>query len=152
MYALQGIDNEFLERLEKKKEKMLSQIYNNDLSQLYFSTFNKARIKHGNGFKEKNLGSFFTKFVHTFQPNTYCALDNPIKEYFGLKNESFFISFLIISAAYKKWVTENRKIILSIREQFKKSDKQQIINHKKLTDLKLLDLIFWSKANRNHTT
>lgn len=25
----------------------------------------------------------------------------------------------------------------------------QIIKHDKLTDMKLLDLIFWSKANRN---
>lgn len=146
-YSLQGIDNKYLDRLESHKQKILEAIHNN-LVQLYFDFFNKAEIKHGNGFKEKDLGSFFAKLVHTFRPNEFCALDNPIKNYFGLKKESFFISFIIISDEYKHWATENQQTILTIKEKFRLADKSRTLNHDLLTDLKLLDLIFWSKANR----
>ena len=148
-YALQGIDNYFLDRLETTKKEILVQIRADNLAQLYFDTFNKAEIKHGDGLKEKDLGSFFVKLVHTFRPNEYCALDNPIKNYFGLKKESFFISFIVISMAYKQWASENKKLLQSIRDKLKQADKMQIIEHNKLTDMKLLDLIFWSKAKRN---
>ncbi|MGG7034366.1 MAG: hypothetical protein ACI7YS_04120 [Flavobacterium sp.] len=147
-YSLQGIDNNYLDKLEGLKKEILKNIRADKLAQLYFDTFNKAVIKHGKDFKEKDLGSFFAKLVHTFRPDEYCALDNPIKNYFGLKKESFFISFFIISVEYKHWATDNKKLIKIIREKFKQADKKGILQHDKLTDLKLLDLIFWSKANR----
>lgn len=147
-YSLQGIDNNYLDKLEGLKKEILKNIRTNNLAQLYFDTFNKAIIKHGKDFKEKDLGSFFAKLVHTFRPDEYCALDNPIKNYFGLKKESFFISFFIISVEYKHWATDNKKLLKVIREKFKQADKKGILQHDKLTDLKLLDLIFWSKANR----
>jgi hypothetical protein len=146
-YSLQGIDNKYLDRLESNKYEILEAIHDN-LVQLYFDFFNKAEIKHGNGFKEKDLGSFFAKLVHTFRPDEFCALDNPIKNYFGLKKESFFISFFIISDEYKHWATENQQTILTIKEKFRLADKSRTLNHDLLTDLKLLDLIFWSKANK----
>jgi hypothetical protein len=147
-YSLQGIDNNFLDKLEGFKKDILKSIRTDKLAQLYFNTFNKAEIKHGNGFKEKDLGSFFSKLVHTFRPEDYCALDNPIKNYFGLKKESFFISLFIISGEYKHWATDNRQLIISIKDKFEQLDKNKVLNHDHLTDLKLLDLIFWSKANR----
>jgi len=146
-YSLQGIDNKYLDRLESNKHEILEAIHDN-LVQLYFDFFNKAEIKHGNGFKEKDLGSFFAKLVHTFRPDEFCALDNPIKNYFGLKKESFFISFFIISDEYKHLATENQQTILKIKEKFRLADKSRTLNHDLLTDLKLLDLIFWSKANK----
>ncbi len=147
-YSLQGIDNNYLDKLEGLKKEILKNIRADKLAQLYFDTFNKAVIKHGKDFKEKDLGSFFAKLVHTFRPDEYCALDNPIKNYFGLRKESFFISFFIISVEYKHWATDNKKLLKIIREKFKQADKKGILQHDKLTDLKLLDLIFWSKANR----
>lgn len=147
-YSLQGIDNNYLDKLEGLKKEILKNIRADNLAQLYFDTFNKAIIKHGKDFKEKDLGSFFAKLVHTFRPDEYCALDNPIKNYFGLKKESFFISFFIISVEYKHWATDNKKLLSIIREKFKQADKKGVLQHDKLTDLKLLDLIFWSKSNR----
>ncbi|MDD4374851.1 MAG: hypothetical protein PHG67_13120 [Bacteroidales bacterium] len=147
-YSLQGIDNNYLDKLEGIKKEILKNIRSDELAQLYFDTFNKAIIKHGKGFKVKDLGSFFAKLVHTFRPDEYCALDNPIKNYFGLKKESFFISFFIISVEYKHWATDNKNLLKIIRQKFKQADKKGILQHDKLTDLKLLDLIFWSKANR----
>jgi hypothetical protein len=147
-YSLQGIDNNYLNKLEADKKEILKNIRADKLAHLYFETFNKAIIKHGKGNKEKDLGSFFAKLVHTFQPDEYCALDNPIKNYFGLKKESFFISFFIISVEYKHWATNNKRLLKVIREKFQQEDSKGILQHEKITDLKLLDLIFWSKANR----
>jgi hypothetical protein len=147
-YALQGIDNDFLDQLEGNKKEILILIRENKLSQLYFNVFFKAKVKYKDSYKEKDLGSFFAKLVHTFRPDDYCALDNPIKDYFGLSKESFFFSFFIISKAYKNWATNNQEILNTIKSRFKQLDKHEIIKQDKLTDLKLLDLIFWSKANR----
>lgn len=148
-YSLQGIDNEYLDRLENSKSEILQLIRQNSLTKLYLDYFNRALIKHGDLKKEKDLGSFFAKLVHHFLPDKYCALDNPIKDYFGLSKESFFIAFFIISEQYKNWATENKELLNAIRENFKQLDQNKILNFDLLTDHKLLDLIFWSKANRN---
>lgn len=87
------------------------------------------------------------KLVHTFRPKEFCALDNPIKIFFGLNRESFLIAFFIISEAYKNWATENIQTLDTIRCNCKEADKEQLFNHKMITDMKLLDLIFWSQAN-----
>jgi len=147
-YSLRGIDNNLLDRLEIQKNEILKSIRADKLAQLYFDTFNKAEIKHRDKIKEKDLGSFFAKLVHTFRPSDYCALDNPIKNYFGLKKESFFIALFIISNVYKKWATDNKQLLINLKDIFKNADKKAVLKHDQLTDLKLLDLIFWSKANR----
>jgi len=147
-YALQGIDNNYLDNLEVNKREILNLIISDRLSELYFNFFHKAKVKYRADYKEKNLGSFFAKLVHTFRPDEYCALDNPIKDYFKLSKESFYVSFFIISHAYKKWGANNNKIIGTIKNELKLLDKREVIKQDKLTNLKLLDLIFWSRANR----
>jgi len=147
-YSLQGIDNNYLDKLENAKPEILNLIRKNSLTKLYIDYFSKAKIKHGTSEIEKDFGSFFAKLVHHFSPNEYCALDNPIKQYFGLSKESFVISFFIISEQYKNWAENNQESLLKIRQRFEAKDEMRVINHKLLTDLKLLDLIFWSKANR----
>ncbi len=146
-YSLQGIDILYLELLEKNKSEIYNLIKQSELSKLYFKYFAKAQIKQKNGIFTKNLGSFFVKLVHTFQPEKYCALDNPIKNYFGLKNESFFIAFNLISKSYIEWIKGNKYLIEKIRENLKEIDTGEIFLYGKLTDLKILDLIFWKKAN-----
>ncbi|MBI5047928.1 MAG: hypothetical protein HZB54_03110 [Deltaproteobacteria bacterium] len=106
-YSLQGIDNDYLDRLEKGKQSILNLLENGNLVDLYFKYFAKAEIKHKNKTVTKELGSFFSKFVHTFKPKDFCPLDNPVKNYFGLTKESFFISLCVISQAYKEWTTEH---------------------------------------------
>jgi len=146
-YSLQGIDNGYLDRLEECKAEILQLIRNDNLAKLYFDKFNKAVIKHGDNFKEKDLGSFFAKLIHTFRPEEYCALDNPIKKFFGLGRESFFVTFIIISEEYKHWTRDNHELVQMIRQRFQMADTTKVLKHEYLTDLKLLDLIFWSKAN-----
>jgi len=146
-YSLQGINNSFLDSLETKKKEIMRYINKDKLINLYFDKFYQIKIKQKSGIVTKDLNSFFAKLVHTFRPADYCALDNPIKKYFGLNNESFIISFFIISRVYKTWAIDNKKSIEIIRKGFREIDRDGIMNHEKITDLKLLDLIFWKKAN-----
>ena len=108
--------------------------------------FKKAAIKHGESVKEKSLGSFFAKLVHTFKPNEYCALDNPIKISFGLQNEGFILSFFIISAAYREWSLHNQNLIMLLKFKLE-SENHSFLKSDRITDLKLLDMLFWSNEN-----
>jgi len=146
-YSLQGIDNEYLDTLNENKVEILKLIREDNLVKLYFDHFKKAKIKHKEMTKERDLGSFFAKLIHTFRPFEYCALDNPIKDHFKLRKESLFIAFLIISSEYVHWAADNKATLETIREEFKEKDTEQMILHDQITDLKLLDMIFWSKAN-----
>lgn len=147
-YSLQAIDNSFLDWLEKQKPAIIQLINNNQLATLYFNHFAKARIRYKNEEVVKDLGSFFTKLVHTFKPNDFCALDNPIKKYFGLHRESFFIAFWVVSRAYKEWVNDHKGLIEQIKQNLKQLDNTGKLQGNQITDLKLLDLIFWYEANR----
>jgi hypothetical protein len=146
-YSLQGVDRGYLTRLEGNKAEILRLIETDEISTLYFKFFAEATIKHGEGSKQKSLGSFFAKLVHTFAPDKYCAFDNPIKQCLGLEKESFFISFVVISEAYKEWSAETPTIMDKIKLELETYTKEKSFNSN-MTDLKLLDLIFWYRANK----
>ncbi len=146
-YSLRGMDNNFLDKLENNKTGLIEFIKKDQLVELYFSVFHKAKVIHKLTTVEMDLSSFFTKLVHTFRPSDYCAMDNLVKNYFGLKSEGFFMSFLVICDAYKQWTADNSKLIAGIKENFKSIDTKEIFVHDQITDLKLLDLIFWRKAD-----
>ncbi len=146
-YSLQGINAEFREEIECQKHEILKLIKAEDLVQLYFSYFRSAILERKGATYKSEQGSFFTKLVHTFLPHKFVALDGPIKKYTGLEKESFFQSFIALSQAYIEFAQENKDLLLSIRKAFKKLDTGSNMQHDKITDLKLLDLILWSKAN-----
>ncbi len=145
-YSLQGIDSSYLKLLEDNKPEILELIESGQLATLYFKFFANAQIKHGEEIKQKSLGSFFAKLVHTLAPGDFCALDNPIKDYFGLKKESFYVAFVVISQAYKEWSMDNNDIMSKIKLELESFVKGKTFNSD-MTDLKLLDLIFWGQAN-----
>ena len=146
-YSLQGIDNNFLNLLETQKETIIQHIDAGNLADLYFSFFASAQIQHGDATINKNLGSFFAKLIHTFCPDKFCALDNPIKNYFGLGKESFYVAFIIVSQAYQEWSAENHILMKRIRNEFEKNTIARPYSNK-MSDLKLLDMIFWYQSNR----
>ncbi len=124
---------------------MLGLIEAADLPTLYDEFFADVSLQHKQSFRSKTLGSFFAKFVHTFRPDEYCALDNPIKTYFGLGKESFYVALVLISQAYREWASENPVLVHQIRDELEKSNGRSFSD--KMTNLKLLDLIFWYQAN-----
>jgi len=79
-------------------------------------------------------------------PDEFCALDNPIKNHFGLGGESFYIAFIIVSNAYREWVSENSNLMQQIRLELERNKAGQPFSTK-MTDIKLLDLIFWYQVN-----
>lgn len=145
-YSLQGIDGSYLDHLESHKSRMLQLLISGDVLSLYLEFFDKAPLKHKGKVVRKTLGSFFAKLVHTFMPDRYCALDNPIKENLGLKDESFFMAFMIISQGYCKWASMNPGLMQHIRGELEKDDIGRQYSSK-MTNLKLLDMIFWHRAN-----
>lgn len=155
-YSLRIVYTEAREYFEKNKNKLKKHINKPDgIVQLYFDHFHKVKLNTKDGEKNIDFGSFFTKLNHTFNPDDYCLLDNPIKKYFRLNNESFFISMLVVNKAFSKWANNNKGKIESIREELKNvidnnsQFKKEGINiaQIKITDFKILDIIYWSKAN-----
>lgn len=146
-YSLQGIDGKHLARLEQEKGKILRLIDDDNLPKLYYDFFADVSLQHGKNVVRKTLASFFAKFAHTFCPDRYCALDNPIKDYLGLRREGFYIAFVVISQAYKEWARENPHLMQQIRMELEDNKIGKPFSDK-MTDLKLLDLIFWYQANK----
>jgi hypothetical protein len=146
-YGLQGIDNEFLKLLDQEKREILKMIHARNLTDLYWVYFAKAKIKYRDEKRERNLGSFFTKLVHTFLPNEFSPIDNPVRDYFGLKRESFYIAFISISKAYREWTTENIDVIKKLRTALSCYDDKNLLCINTVSDIKILDLVFWHKAN-----
>lgn len=151
IYSLQGVDKESLKKLENNKEKIIKLIESGNLSDLYFNHFANVEIKRKNTSKEKNLGSFFTKIVHTFKPDDYTPLDIPLRKYFKLEGESYFVAFIVVSNAFARWASENENkermanlrslLIESIKDNLKELNSEPHI-----TDMKIQNLIFWSVA------
>lgn len=58
-YSLQGVDKEYLKRLEDNKIEILHLIKQDKLPELYQKYFYRQSIKHGDsGLKEKDFGSY----------------------------------------------------------------------------------------------
>lgn len=149
-YGIQGVDTAYLQKLEGAKADMLELINAREIGQLYQDYFSQQKIQHGEGEKiAKDLGSFCAKFVHTFLPHDYCPLDNPIREKLGVAKESFFISFLILSQAYQEWAANHQSLLQEVRSLLAQDSSLSVIDHAKLTDIKLLDMIFWGQWSTN---
>lgn len=144
-YSLQGIDGNHLDQLESHKAEILHLVDEGKLAKLYFDYFADVPLHYGDRVVRKTLGSFFAKVVHTLKPDAYCALDNPIKDYLGLWRESFFIAFVVVSHAYSEWTLENPTLVQQMRAALESHMGKAYSTQ--MTDLKVLDLIFWHQAN-----
>jgi len=131
MYSLQGLLHIHIDELYN--EPIIDLIRNEKLTELYSKMT-----------KYKHYGSFFTKLVHTFNPENYCPIDNPIRDYFKLGHESFFITLIVISRAYKGWANNNRDFMNELRDAitdiFKKNEID--LKNNRISDMKILNLVF----------
>jgi hypothetical protein len=145
-YGLRGIDSAYLDGLEQAKPTILRRIEDGDLVGVYLEFFATAGVRRSRQTVEKNLGSFFTKLVHTLRPTEYCALDNPVKEYLGLRHEGFFVAFVVLSAAYREWARQRALLMTEVRKACASTETLGDLS-REMTDLKLLDLVFWQLAD-----
>jgi hypothetical protein len=148
-YSLQGIDRLTLQRLDDNKNEIFNLIKSDNISELYFKFFTKVKIPRKDKIIEKNLGSFFTKIVHTFRPTEYTPLDMPLRNFFGLNDESYLVSCIIVSNAYKLWTADkkNRVRVESLKKHLYDICKNKSLAIDKISDMRLLNLIFWSVAD-----
>jgi len=151
-YSLQGVDIPYLEFLNTNRNSIKKLVEDGKLSELYFTFFYDQQIKSKETNVRKNFGSFFTKVVHTFKPEKYTPVDMPMKKDFGLESESYFIALIVISKAFENWANKNRDKMDKLKSllierliiAFPKVSQQKIKDQ--VTDMKVLDTIFWSVA------
>jgi hypothetical protein len=151
-YSLQGVDNGYIDNLNRNKDAIFKGIRDKDLLGVYKEFFYKQKITHGATHRDKSLGSFFTKLCHTVEPELYTPMDNPMRTHFGLQDESFPMTMLIISSAFKKWCDDNPDKTKEIKQELAlaMSNDKRIgvsVSASQITDMKLMDMIYWAVAN-----
>ncbi|QEH40022.1 hypothetical protein [Chitinophaga sp. XS-30] len=146
LYGLQYMDSGFIHKLERKKNEIIKLIGSCPF-QAYEKYFHQAKITEKECVKRKNLMSFFTKLSHTIHPKRCSAMDNQIKRYFGLRKEGFFFSYCLINESYLTWIKNNRPKLAMIKDIVRNLDAENALKISAVSDLKILDMIFWFKAN-----
>lgn len=95
----------------------------------------------------KRRGSFCSKLFHTILPSEFPPVDNPIRKRFNLQNEDFITSVLVIKRGYELFTKENSELINLIRKMLLKN-KFSYLRINELSDIRILDMYYWFKENR----
>lgn len=95
----------------------------------------------------KRMSSFCSKLFHTILPSEFPPVDNPIRKRFGLQKVDFITSVLIIKRGYELFIQENPKPINLIRGLLAK-DKFSYLRVSQLSNIRILDMYYWFKENR----
>jgi len=95
----------------------------------------------------KRHGSFCSKLFHTFLPDEFPPVDNPIRKHFGLQNEEFITAVLIIKKGYEMFIEENSKPIRLIKGVLSK-DNFSYLRANELSDIRILDMYYWLSKSR----
>ena len=92
-------------------------------------------------------GSFCSKLFHTILPDEFPPVDRAIKTKFRLQNEEFIKSVLIIKQGYGLFIKENQDKIDLFRKLLSKP-KFAYLRINELSDIRILDMYYWFKENR----
>lgn len=146
-YGLQYIDTGCLDYLEANKKYIINNVVKRPFK-VYSTFFAQACVIQNGEEKRKKLTSFFTKLAHTVSPSHFSALDNPIRKYFKIDNESFFVSYALLNDTYSQWISKRKGVIKKLRNLISDHDNDNLLRVYDLEALKILDMIFWFKANK----
>jgi len=132
-----------IDYLDKNYELLKKEILN---KKDIYSFYKKFGIDK-NGRRNK---SFCCKIFHSFLPNEFIPLDNPIRNHFKLKDfnsDHHLWCEQIIRSGYLIFISKNKKKIKLIKEVL--SDKEfEFFRIKELSNIRLLDMIYWFILNR----
>ncbi len=95
----------------------------------------------------KRRGSFCSKLFHTVLPSEFPPVDNAIRKRFELNNEDFITSVLIIKMGYELYIKDNQEKINLFRKILSK-DKFSYLRINELSNIRILDMFYWFKENR----
>jgi hypothetical protein len=93
-------------------------------------------------------GAFCAKLFHTILPSQFPPVDNPIRKRFGLQNETFIDSVMIIKEGYELFILANPGVIRLIRNVLSSHSEFSFLRVNELSDIRLLDLFYWAKESR----
>lgn len=138
-WAIQGMTKEVFNFFNDNFDELKQEVENEKDIKKFFKKYCCAVRKEA---------SFCSKLFHTFLPREFPPVDNPIKKKFHLQKEEFIESVLIIKHSYELFVKENQDMILLIRKLLSKP-KFAYLRVNELSDIRILDMYYWFKENRN---
>lgn len=138
-WAIQGMTKEIYTYFDENYDQLKGEIITKKDISSFFENYCT---------RDRREGSFCSKLFHTFFPSEFPPVDNPIRRRFNLKNEDFITSVLIIKKGYELFVKGNPKLINLIRKILSE-DKFSFLRIDELSDIRILDMYFWFKLNRD---
>lgn len=137
-WAIQGMTREvfnfFTENFNELKEEIKKERDIKSFFEKYCCTVRKE-------------ASFCSKLFHTILPDEFPPVDNPIKKKFHLQKEEFIKSVLIIKRGYQLFIKENQDKINLIKKILSKPE-FAYLRISELSDIRILDMYYWFKENR----
>jgi hypothetical protein len=161
VYPAQLTPSDYYANLELHKEHIFNLITAADtskfapeeLQELYRCYFAKKPVD----LPRRHMNFSYTSLLHVFYPERFTSVNNPVINYFkditknntdiNLNDFDFICWSRLLSQAYRNWAESNPNIIRRLRALFKENDPDGLIYNDKLTDIKVLDLIFWARTN-----
>jgi hypothetical protein len=138
-WAIQGMSAEVYRYFDENYEKLREEILNKKDIRSFF-------IEHCT--KKRKEAAFCSKLFHTFLPEEFPPIDNPIKSEFSLIGEDPIESILVIKKGYDLFVRKNPDKMKLIRQVLSKP-KFSFLRIQELSDIRILDMFYWFKLSRS---
>ena len=140
-WAIQGMTREVFNYFNENFDKLKKEIQKEKNIQKFFKEHCCT---------VRNEASFCSKVFHTILPEEFPPVDNPIKnKRFHLKDD-LIQSVLIIKRGYQLFIKENQDKMRLIRKVLSKP-KFAYLRINELSDIRILDMYYWFKENREKT-
>lgn len=138
LWAIRGmkrkVSNFFNENFDKLKEKIQKEKDIKKFFEKYCCTMRREL-------------SFCSKLFHTVLPDKFPPVDRAITNKFHLQIEESIKRVLIIKRGYELFIKENKDKIVLIRKLLSKP-KFSYLRINELSDIRILDMYYWFKENR----
>lgn len=134
-WAIQGMNKEVIDYFNSNYDNFKKEIIGE-------KNLNKFFIRYC--CRVRKEASFCSKLFHTFLPDEFPPLDNPIKKLFHLQNEDFIKSVFIMKNGYRTFSKNQTEIIKSIRTLLLKPQ-YKYLRGNELSDFRILDMYYWLK-------
>jgi hypothetical protein len=129
------LSKDFYADFENDYEKRIDEIRNKrDIIDFYISYCipKEGRTQH----------SFCSKLFHTIIPDKFPPVDSKLRKEFGLINENYLLSILIIKKAYKDYIRDNKDKIEKIREKLFRQKKFGILQINEISSIRIIDMFY----------
>ena len=138
-WAIQGMSAEVYRYFDENYDKLREEILNKKDIRSFFKEYCT---------KKRKEAAFCSKLFHTFLPEQFPPIDNPIKGEFSLKREDPIESILVIKKGYDLFVKKNPDKMKLVRQILSKP-KFSFLRIQELSDIRILDMFYWFRLSRS---